>query len=128
MAQRGGKRPGAGRKKGSVNRATAQQMASISDLAKTHAVDAMKALVSIAKSSESDAARVSAANAILDRGFGKPAQSHQHTGRNGGPIQHVDLTKLSGDELDQLESIFGPLAGAGDDDATDPAGEGEAGG
>ncbi|MDF1599710.1 hypothetical protein PZ895_07960 [Mesorhizobium sp. YIM 152430] len=54
--------------------------------------------------------------------------SMQHTGRNGGPIQTVDLTKLSGDELDQLESIFGPLAGSGDDDAPDPAGEGAAAG
>ncbi|WP_244916183.1 hypothetical protein [Pseudaminobacter salicylatoxidans] len=54
--------------------------------------------------------------------------SMQHTGRNGGPIQTVDLTKLSGDELAQLESIFGPLAGSGDDDAPDQGGEGEAGG
>jgi len=53
--------------------------------------------------------------------------SIQHTGRNGGPIQTVDLTKLSGDELAQLESIFGPLAGSSDDDASDQAGEGEAG-
>jgi hypothetical protein len=52
--------------------------------------------------------------------------SMQHTGRNGGPIQTVDLTKLSGDELAQLENIFGPLAGSGDDDALDPSGEGAA--
>ncbi|WP_260854985.1 hypothetical protein [Mesorhizobium amorphae] len=52
----------------------------------------------------------------------------QHTGRGGGPIQSVDLTKLSGDELAQLEAIFGPLAGAAGDDAEDdPTGEGEAG-
>jgi len=55
-------------------------------------------------------------------------QEHRHTGANGGPIQTVDLTKLSGDELAQLESIFGPLAGSGDDDAPDQGGEGEAGG
>jgi hypothetical protein len=53
--------------------------------------------------------------------------SMQHTGRNGGPIQTVDLTKLSGDELAQLEAIFGPLAGSGDDDAPDQGGEGQAG-
>lgn len=51
-------------------------------------------------------------------------EKREHTGRNGGPIQTVDLTKLSGDELAQLESIFGPLAGPGDDDAIDPSGEG----
>ena len=51
-------------------------------------------------------------------------EKREHTGPNGGPIQTVDLTKLSGDELDQLESIFGPLAGPGDNDAPDQAGEG----
>lgn len=55
-------------------------------------------------------------------------EKREHTGRNGGPIQTVDLTKLSGDELAQLENIFGPLAGSGDDDAPDQAGEGAAGG
>lgn len=43
-----------------------------------------------------------------------------------GPIQTVDPTKLSGDELDRLERIFGPLAGFGDDDAPGQAGEGAA--
>jgi len=51
--------------------------------------------------------------------------SMQHSGPRGGPIQTVDLSKLSGDALDQLESIFGPLAGPGDDDAPDPGREGE---
>ncbi|MBZ9922228.1 hypothetical protein LB579_31610 [Mesorhizobium sp. BR1-1-7] len=54
--------------------------------------------------------------------------SMQHTGRDGGPIQTVDLSKLSGDDLARLEDIFGPLAGPGDDDAPDQGGEGEAGG
>jgi hypothetical protein len=54
-------------------------------------------------------------------------QEHRHTGANGGPIQTVDLTKLSGDELAQLEAIFGPLAGSGDDDASDQTGEGAQG-
>ncbi|MER8925799.1 hypothetical protein [Mesorhizobium sp. M0859] len=53
--------------------------------------------------------------------------STQHTGPNGGPIQTVDLTKLSGDDLTRLEDIFGPLAGPSDDDAPDQGGEGQAG-
>jgi hypothetical protein len=53
--------------------------------------------------------------------------SMQHSGPRGGPIQTVDLTKLSDDDLARLEDIFGPLAGPGDDDAPDPSGEGEAG-
>ena len=48
--------------------------------------------------------------------------------RNGGPIQTVDLTNVTEDQLDALEAIFGPLAGSGVDDAGDTGGEGEAGG
>ena len=36
---------------------------------------------------ESDAARVSAAVAILDRGYGRPPQSVEATSKDGGPIQ-----------------------------------------
>ncbi|WP_292392868.1 hypothetical protein [Mesorhizobium sp.] len=51
----------------------------------------------------------------------------QHTGRGGGPIPTVDLTKLSGDDPARLEDIFGPLAGPSDHGAPDQGGEGEAG-
>ncbi|HEV7253866.1 MAG TPA: hypothetical protein VGN97_12340 [Mesorhizobium sp.] len=88
----------------------------------------MKTLAEVAQKGESEGARVAAANALLDRGFGRPSQAVKHSGPNGGPIPIVDLTKLSGDQLDQLESIFGPLAGPGDDDAPDPGGEGQASG
>lgn len=54
--------------------------------------------------------------------------SIQHTGRNGGPIQTMDVTNLTDEQLSALEAIFGPLAGGtGDDDAPDPSREGEAG-
>jgi hypothetical protein len=33
------------------------------------------------------AARVSAASALLDRGWGKPVQSMEHSGHDGGPIE-----------------------------------------
>jgi hypothetical protein len=68
---RGGKRPGAGRPKGSVNKATAD----IREAASVYSDQALKVLVQIATSGESEAARVSAANAILDRAHGKPRQS-----------------------------------------------------
>jgi hypothetical protein len=121
---RGGKRSGAGRPSGARSKATVAHKATLSDLARKHTAVALKALVDVATKSESDSARVAAANALLDRAYGKPSQSHELTGSNGGPIQTVDLTKLSGDELAQLEHIFGPLAGPGDDDATDQVGEG----
>lgn len=83
MAQRGGKRPGAGRKAGKVSAAKR----AISELAKDHAQSALDTLVQIATAGESEAARVSAANAILDRAYGKPVQTNEHSGLGGGPIQ-----------------------------------------
>lgn len=41
-------------------------------MAKDHAAQALKTLADIAKSGQSEAARVSAAVAILDRAYGKP--------------------------------------------------------
>lgn len=81
---RGGKREGAGRPKGSRSAATKQQQARISDLARQYAEDALDALVEIATEGESEAARVSAANSILDRGYGKPVQSLETLGDGEG--------------------------------------------
>lgn len=47
----------------------------------------------------------------------------EHTGKDGGPIETVDLSKLTGEELNQLERIFSPLARSGDDAAAHPGGE-----
>lgn len=49
------------------------------------------------------------------------------TGRNGGPIQTVDLSKATDDQLSALEAIFGPLAVATRDDGGDQGGEGSSG-
>ena len=85
----GGARPGAGRKPGKVGAAKR----ALADMAKDHAQDALRTLVSIAKDKEAPhAARVSAANAILDRGYGKPPQALEHSGPDGGPIHHRELT------------------------------------
>lgn len=46
---------------------------SFSATAKTHALEALEALASLAQSASSEAVRVSAANAVLDRAYGKPA-------------------------------------------------------
>lgn len=114
---RGGRREGAGRPQGARSRATKAHKATLSDLARQHTSVALTALVDIAKKGESESARVAAANALLDRAYGKPTQSHEHK----GAIGTYDLTKLSDDELDRLESILGPLALSGGD----PSGEGE---
>lgn len=60
----------------------------IRSLARSHTELAIKVLAGIAQNSESDPARVSAANALLDRGWGKPAQPVDGDGE-GGPVQLV---------------------------------------
>lgn len=52
----------------------------------------------------------------------KTATKHEHTGKGGGPITTVDLTKASDEQLAALEAVFGPLASAVDDDEGDPRG------
>ena len=79
-SKRGGARPGAGRKKGVPNKATADVKAA----AQKFTVDALDTLASIMKASESDAARVAAAKELLDRGHGKSPQAI--TGEGGGPV------------------------------------------
>lgn len=121
---RGGNRPGAGRKPGVPNKASIERQKKVAATGITP-LDYMLKVMRNPKAD--DARRDEMAKAAAPYVHPKLA-SMQHTGRNGGPIQTVDLTKLSGDELAQLEAIFGPLAGSSDDDAPDQAGEGEAGG
>lgn len=87
MAQNGGKRPGAGRPKGRQNKATEAMKATLEELARVHTTTALQTLVSVAAKGESEAARVSAATALLDRGYGRPKQLNEHTGKDGGAIQ-----------------------------------------
>ena len=72
---RGGRRPGAGRPAGSQNRDTAASRAALADLVAGHVETAITTLAQIAKSGESEAARVSASVAILDRVYGRPGQA-----------------------------------------------------
>lgn len=90
---RGGKREGAGRPKGSLSAATVEQKATLSDMAKSHTEAALNALVEIATMGQSESARVSAASAILDRGYGKPAQSLEHSSPDGTmtPVAGFDI-------------------------------------
>lgn len=109
MAQVGGKRAGAGRKPGAVSKAKRE----LAEMAKGHAERALSVLAEIMVSSESDAARVSAANSILDRGYGRPFQAVHHSGPGGGPIATVDATKIS---TEALREIMGAVS----DQAAEP--------
>ena len=67
----GGKRPGAGRKRGSLNKVTAE----VRELAMQHAPAAMAELARLVKSAKSENTRVAAIREILDRAYGKPKQA-----------------------------------------------------
>ncbi len=122
---RGGKRIGAGRPKG----AAAKRTRAIADRASAEGLTPLEVMLKAMRTHADKDEWDEAASIAKDAAPYMHAKlaSIQHTGRNGGPIQTVDLTKLSGDELAQLEAIFGPLAGSSDDDAPDQPGEGEAG-
>lgn len=81
----GGKQPGAGRPKGALNKATAD----VKLAAQAYTEEALKTLAKIMKTGASEAARVAAANSILDRGHGKPKQTIDGPGPNGEHLQRV---------------------------------------
>lgn len=88
-----GRKPGTpktgGRQKGVPNKATR----SLKEIAREYTTEAVEALVGIIRDSDSDAAKVSAAKEILDRGYGKA--SMVLTGdEDGGPIRAVTEIRL----------------------------------
>ena len=71
----------------------------VRDLARQYTDEAIKNLAAIARNAKAPAqARVAAWNSLLDRGYGKPAQS-------------VDLNHKSQDVADMLEEINGRTRG-----------------
>lgn len=86
----GGPRPGAGRKPGKVSKAKLD----IAEKAKTHGAAALAVLYEVMKDGQAPhSARVSAANAILDRGYGKPMQAVEVGGEGGGPLAVTLVTR-----------------------------------
>lgn len=77
---RGGKREGAGRPAGAVT----QGKLDLAELARTHTESALSVLVKIMNADqEAASARVSAANVILDRGYGKAPQALDLSNKDG---------------------------------------------
>lgn len=86
----GGPRPGAGRKPGKVSKAKID----IAERAKRYGEAALLTLAEIMTDADAPhSARVSAANALLDRGFGKPMQAVEMTGKDGGPMEITGITR-----------------------------------
>ena len=92
----------------------------IRSLARSHTEIAIKILAGIAKDGTNDAARVSAAVALLDRGWGKPPQAH--TGEDGeGKIRVVIRHIVEGRDVEPrvIEHEAKQIEGA-QDDADEP--------
>lgn len=105
---KGGARPGAGRPKGARDRATQSQKASIEERARQHADAALAALAEVvADESAPHSAKVSAATALLDRGYGKPRQAVETSGPDGGAI----LTKVRVEWVDADADDSAPSVG-----------------
>src|SRR5262249_47077034 len=95
---RGGRRPGAGAKKGAPRRkpisgALARDFRPLGLRARDYTGKALQTLVNtLDDTTATAAAKVSAAIAVLDRGWGKPTERHEHVSLNA-------VAELSDDEL-----------------------------
>lgn len=92
---KGGKRPGAGRKAGIRNKATADVRA----LASVYTEIAIATLADIAQDEGAPAAaRIAASNGLLDRGHGKAPQAIVGTGIDGAVLVQVVTGVPRGDD------------------------------
>ena len=79
----------------------------VQELARSHTADAVTTLAEIMRDTEAaPAARVAAANALLDRGYGKPLQSSTVS------VRRVNAREMSDDELAAI--ALGRSEGAAD--------------
>ncbi|WP_420478246.1 hypothetical protein [Brevundimonas sp. FT23028] len=100
---RGGARPGAGRRKGTPNKATAD----VKEAASVYSADAVETLAQIMRSTSLPAAaRVAAANALLDRAHGKPKQSVDVDGAMTGALTVTYVSAAKGPAPAQSEEDY----------------------
>jgi hypothetical protein len=95
VAQKGGKRPGAGRPAGVPNKITAD----IKALAQVHAETAIRELATILTTAGNAQARIAAAKELLDRGYGKATQYAEVTGKDGAPLIATNPNEMTDEQL-----------------------------
>jgi hypothetical protein len=61
------------------------------DLARQHAPEAIEELARLALKAKNESARIAAIKELLDRGYGRPLQSIEAAGKDGGPIEHREI-------------------------------------
>ena len=94
---RGGKREGAGRPPGPNGRGAAFKH--LRELARSYTEEAVLTIVSIMRNSKEDGRlRLACANAILDRGYGKP--------REGEVVEQEDLLTTEYRTVDEIEAAL----------------------
>jgi hypothetical protein len=130
--RRGGRKKGVGNK-AKANRTLAIQIAGVEPKAfLLQGLGFYQAQINaeLAKGAKADQSKIAAALAA-GKDFAKDAAPYchsrlgsiEHSGRNGGPITTLDLTKVPDEQLSVLEAIFGPLAESGEDDGGHPGRE-----
>lgn len=91
-----------------------KELKEIQELARQSAPSAIRALASIAAKGKSEAARVSAATALLDRAYGKPVQqidANINDERNVGELSSSEIDRRIADALARIEAITGGADG-----------------
>lgn len=89
MAGTGGRRPGAGRPRGSRNKATAAKAAAIAK----SGITPLDYMLRVMRQSDNEAVRLDAAKAAAP--YVHPRlQAIEHSGKDGGPIETKDVTGL----------------------------------
>lgn len=91
-----------------------RELKEIQELARKSAPAAIAALAKIAEKGESEAARVSAATALLDRAYGKPVQqidANINDERQIGDLSGSEIDGRIADALARIEAITGGTSG-----------------
>lgn len=95
------------------------------DAARAHTETAISTLAQMCTSAEDEKVRVQAAEALLNRAWGKPTERQEVSGPNGGPIKTEaadnrpamtpdDWLKSHGVDLKEIANGVGPAARAAD--------------
>lgn len=85
-----------GRAKGVRNKNTFE----IKEAARLHGPEAIKKLLFLMRHGENETVQLAAANGLLDRGFGRPAQAVAVGGPDGGPVVVMVCTGVPRPEIE----------------------------
>ena len=85
-------------------------VAQVRELAQRYTAEAIQTLAHLMRSKSDDRVKVMAAQALLDRGWRRPAQALEHSGSIG---VKPDLSVLTDEEIETLESLVARATHAG---------------